>query len=347
MPAPSLLDTFPEELLERILYFCVVAAPVPQASRPSWQPQRRRAYTRLTPLLVCKTFYRIALPHYYHTVHLTTPEQSSCLRAILRRYTYLARGVRRLVVTCIVSDTSPAMRLCTGLTALDVTLDPYAESDSFCDALETLGNISFFTLRKQHNTYLTMQSIRRFMTRIAATIVSWPCLVSLLPFHLSSQLNCSTQESANLAFRVSDDDGPVSSIAQALSFAPSLRSFSTEMPSLWNEAILRISHNPKLEKIVLGGEDVGRGGGLYMVQARKHPRLAELIKIGTYVIIYLLVSSVFDDGGLRRPIIRTRAHTMIVPPKMASSLSEAVKGSPAPNPHVARHRSLKRGGRFH
>ncbi|KAF8915692.1 hypothetical protein CPB85DRAFT_1292859 [Mucidula mucida] len=311
MAAPSLLDTFPEELLERILYFCVVAAPVPQASRPSWQPQRRRAYTRLTPLLVCKTFYRIALPHYYHTVHLTTPEQSSCLRAILRRYTYLARGVRRLVVTCIVSDTSPAMRLCTGLTALDVTLDPYAESDSFCDALETLGNISFFTLRKQHNTYLTMQSIRRFMTRIAATIVSWPCL-----------------ESANLAFRVSDDDGPVSSIAQALSFAPSLRSFSTEMPSLWNEAILRISHNPKLEKIVLGGEDVGRGGGLYMVQARKHPRLAELIKIGT-------------------PIIRTRAHTMIVPPKMASSLSEAVKGSPAPNPQVARHRSLKRGGRFY
>ncbi|KAF9019787.1 hypothetical protein BDZ89DRAFT_1072712 [Hymenopellis radicata] len=308
MSLPSLLDTFPEELLERILYFCVVAAPDPQASRPSWQPQRRRAYTRLTPLLICKSFYRIALPHYYHTVHLTTPEQSSCLRTLLRRRTYLARSVRRLVVTCVASDTSPAMRLCTGLTALDVTLDPYADSESFCDTLETLEKMTCFTLRKQHNIYLTMPSVRRFMTRIAATIASWPRL-----------------ESANLAFRLSDDDGPVSGIAQALSFAPSLRSFSTEVPSLWNEAILRISHNPKLEKIVLGGEDAARGGGLYMVQARKHPRLAELIKNGT-------------------PMIRTRAHTMIVPPKMVSSLSEVVKG--APTPQVARHRSLKKGGRF-
>lgn len=186
MPALSILEVFPEELLERLLYFCVVASPHAKPSRPRWLSSRTTSqqstpYTRLTPLLVCSTFYRIALPHYYHTIHLTTPAHSSCLSNLHRR-PCLSRTVRHLVITCVSSETHHALRLCSGLTALDITLDPYIslpESHAFCDALQTLQGITSFTLRKQHDIYLTMPSVKQFMTRIAGAIAFWPHLVRL------------------------------------------------------------------------------------------------------------------------------------------------------------------------
>ncbi|PBK78953.1 hypothetical protein ARMGADRAFT_1093624, partial [Armillaria gallica] len=146
-------------------------------------------------------------------------------------------------------------------------------------------------------------------------------------------------ESAHLAFRISDDSpaaqprGPISTITHALSLAPSLHTFSTQLPSLWNEAILCVSRNPRLERIRLGGSDhedgcgIISGGGLYMIQTRKHPRLAELIRNGT-------------------PMIRSRAHTMTS--QSLAALSHATAGDKkddAPMTHIVRHHSLKRHGR--
>ena len=101
-------------------------------------------------------------------------------------------------------------------------------------------------------------------------------------------------------------EGPISSLTHALTTRPKLRTFCTLLPSLWNESILRISSNPNLECIVLGdGSSSTRlreqthvvrsnnfehdgsygivGSGLFLMQARKHARLSDLIRAGTYV----------------------------------------------------------------
>lgn len=156
------------------------------------------------------------------------------------------------------------------------------------------------------------------------------------PFYLA-------QEHADIVFRMSDDSGttvtnamkpiqqgPITLLTEALSTSPNLHTFSTLLPSLWNEAILRVSTNPSLQRIMLGdGIHVGSGRngpsslrplavqwtakdfyaapvsaslpsqssplfseptnqgimgtGLFMLQAKKHARLTELIRSGTYV----------------------------------------------------------------
>lgn len=107
---------------------------------------------------------------------------------------------------------------------------------------------------------------------------------------------------------------PITALTLALSTRPKLHTFSTLLPSIWNEAILRVSNNPALERIILGGgsqeQTHGRGvtwsskdfyaapvgatmpaapafegsiagTGLFLMQARKHTRLSELIRAGT------------------------------------------------------------------
>lgn len=114
--------------------------------------------------------------------------------------------------------------------------------------------------------------------------------------------------------------GPITAMTHSLSTRPKLHTFSTLLPSVWNESILRVSTNPALERIILGdGQSVysrgntwsgtdfyaapvsasipvgpyfdsgnhGQGSilgtGLFLMQARKHARLSELIRAGTYV----------------------------------------------------------------
>lgn len=164
--------------------------------------------------------------------------------------------------------------------------------------------------------------------------------------HSSSNL----QELADVAFRLSDDtgiapstarlhqsspelQGPISSLTHALTTRPKLRTFCTLLPSLWNESILRISSNPNLECIVLGDgasrlreqthvrktdsnfEHDGSygivGTGLFLMQARKHARLSDLIRAGTYVFLHSLVFfSLYLTSLLSRSIMRTRAQTL-------------------------------------
>ncbi|KAK0186464.1 hypothetical protein F5146DRAFT_1065994 [Armillaria mellea] len=288
------LDSFPEELIERILSYL------------SWVPVQtgsttpRPVCSRLAPLLVCKAFYRISLSHFYHTIHLTRPTQPANLLAALHHYPWLSRYVRRIVITGIFDGADQVFRWCSHVKALDITLDPRFPDQAYCpavermcDSLEALDTVTHLTIRKPARLYLTHAGVKRLIVRLASAITGWIDL-----------------ESAHLAFRISDNSpaaqprGPISTITHALSLAPSL-------PSLWNEAILCVSRNPRLERIRLGGSDrddgcgIISGGGLYMIQTRKHPRLAELIRNGT-------------------PMIRSRAHTMTS--QSLAALSHATAG---------------------
>lgn len=120
-------------------------------------------------------------------------------------------------------------------------------------------------------------------------------------------------------------EGPATTLTRSLSTRPKLHTLSTLLPSVWNESILRVSRNPALERIILddgvGGRDASysRGGpwlakdlyaapvaamipssptmegahgipstGLFFLQAKKHPRLCELIRAGTYVELFII-----------------------------------------------------------
>ncbi|KAG7440749.1 uncharacterized protein BT62DRAFT_937725 [Guyanagaster necrorhizus] len=332
------LDSFPEELVERILSYCVVASQAPAVSSPAWAPGQppsaavRPVCSRLAPLLVCKAFYRISLPHFYHTIHLTRPSQPAHLLSTLHHYPWLSRYVRRVVITGIFDGADQVFRRCRHVKALDITLDPRFPEQAYCpaverlcDSLEALDAVTHLTIRKPARLYLTHAGVKRLIFRLASAITGWIDL-----------------QYAHLAFRISDDSvsppaaqprGPISTITHALSLAPSLHTFSTQLPSLWNEAILSVSQNPCLERIVLGGTDyedgcgIISGGGLYMIQTRKHPRLAELIRNGT-------------------PIIRSRAHTVTSQPlTVLSYTASRDKKDDTPTPHIVRHHSLKRHGR--
>ena len=111
--------------------------------------------------------------------------------------------------------------------------------------------------------------------------------------------------------------GPITQLSNALARAPNLHTFTTQLPSVWNAAILNISTNPCLERIVFSDgsfesafpddpfqvhvspphtssppwrttpviSSTANGGiygsGLFLMEARKHPRLSQLIREGT------------------------------------------------------------------
>ena len=102
--------------------------------------------------------------------------------------------------------------------------------------------------------------------------------------------------------------GPIARLTHALSTRPKLHSFAAHLPSTWSNAILRVGTNKRLERIVLsdGRSDICiipeitgamfsapttehhhqhgvLGSGLFMMEARKHVKLIELIRAGTYV----------------------------------------------------------------
>lgn len=140
-----------------------------------------------------------------------------------------------------------------------------------------------------------------------------------MPFRLSDDsstgINPALSSSIPPVLRV--HHAPITALTLALSTRPKLHTFSTLLPSVWNEAILRVSNNPALERIILGDGSVGvreqtygrgvtwsskdfyaapvgasmpsapvfegsiAGTGLFLMQARKHTRLSELIRFGT------------------------------------------------------------------
>ena len=139
----------------------------------------------------------------------------------------------------------------------------------------------------------------------------------------------------------------MANLTRALATRPRLHTLATMLPNVWNEAMLRVSENPALERIVLAdgvgaGPAQARGAtwagarafyaapvaaalpapapaaasegvyggsiqctGLFFAQAKKHQRLCELIRAGTYVSI---LCAVVYERLLTRLVLFVQVH---------------------------------------
>ncbi|KAJ7621285.1 hypothetical protein FB45DRAFT_928873 [Roridomyces roridus] len=270
--------SFPEELLESILFDAVVGPSYPHARTP-WHRDHHShgahttpTRTRLAPLLVCRAFHRIGLPLFYDTLVLHTPSQSAnCLRA-LRAQPHLARAVRTLVLPAPSSADAQVLALLRcGLRALDITL-PSSTPDGLPEALRQLRGLHSISIRKSSGTYLSTPHARVVLGAISEAVAASPALTS-----------------ASTSFPLSSDPALVPLVA-ALASAPRLTSLLTPVPTFWGPALPTIAANPALTRISLGDEPQGHhrrpvlGTSLFLAEARKHPRLADLIRAGTAVV---------------------------------------------------------------
>ena len=191
------LADVPEEILERILALILVQSPEP--SRASWHPYQTPPTASpnvISPLLVCRSWLRIATPiHYRHPV-LRTPRHVELLLRALRHTPSLAPCVRSLHLHA----TSPALRdlipMCSMLDTLDVTVDnadstltvttgviPAADATrdrgvvEFCEAFAKTRRIRHLVIRK--NAYLTQPNAIYIFEQLAKAVTRWQKLVSL------------------------------------------------------------------------------------------------------------------------------------------------------------------------
>ncbi|KAI0764967.1 hypothetical protein C8Q74DRAFT_1318493 [Fomes fomentarius] len=253
---PLTLHDIPEEILERIFALAIVA-PLPDAPYP-------RHPNIISPLLVCRSWLRIATPvHYRHPI-LRTPRHAELLLRALRHTPELAPCVRSLHVHA----TSPALRdivpLCYNLDTLDITVDNAGEGPrgsavvDFCEAFMRTRSIRHLVIRK--NAYLTQPNAIHVFEQLAKAISRWPKL-----------------ETVNVAFRLSPSPA-ASALTQALAAAPRLHTLQTQLPAVWNTTLLDIAQNPALARIVLSPRPELAGAHLFIAEAKRHPRLLELFR---------------------------------------------------------------------
>lgn len=134
------------------------------------------------------------------------------------------------------------------------------------DLAGTENGLKELVVRKPQNVYLTHQRAKAIIGALAKVVES-----------------ASALEAVHIAFRLSDDpvppgsrrqgsdmasaiEGPIAALTRAVSLCSSLHTVTTHLPSIWNQAILRMSTNDALERIVLlgpGGQpvNIGEDGG--------------------------------------------------------------------------------------
>jgi len=217
------------------------------------------------------------------------------------------------------------------------------DAEDFCEGIKYITHsLTHLALRKPNNVYLTQPKPKYVVGEIAKAMRDWDNLeLADVAFRLSDDSGIAPS-SARLHQSLPELQGPISSLTHALTTRPKLRTFCTLLPSLWNETILRISSNPNLECIVLGDgasrlreqthvrkidsnfEHDGSygivGTGLFLMQARKHARLSDLIRAGT-------------------SIMRTRAQTL----GHASSPSPSPPRSHSPYNNCVRSHNVSSG----
>ncbi|EIW55719.1 uncharacterized protein TRAVEDRAFT_59954 [Trametes versicolor FP-101664 SS1] len=307
---PLTLAHVPEEILERILALILVQSPE-SSPRPSWHPYTNPNNAAghaniISPLLVCRAWLRIATPiHYRHPV-LRTPRHAELLLRALRHTPDLALCVRSLHLHA----TSPALRdivpRCAYLHTLDITVDnadaqPGASGRDrnvvdFCEGfMQTRSSIRHLIIRK--NAYLTQPNATYVFEQLAKAIVRWHKL-----------------ETVNVAFRLSPSPA-ATALTQALAAAPRLHTLHTQLPAVWNTTLLDIAQNPSLVRIVLFPAPEHAGAHLFLAEAKRHPRLVDLIRAGT-------APAAPHPAGRAAPHIsfslagnaRARAASSVVPP---------------------------------
>lgn len=197
--------SFPEELLERILALSVVA-PLLQTSRPHWHKPSDPGTAirgRLASLLVCKKFYRISTPLFYHTIHISSPAQlHRLLSNALRRNRYLATYVRRLVFAGVWAEGGELIAMCSrNIKMLDITLDMTQlapgvntnrdvrdlDAEDFCEGIKYITHsLTHLALRKPNNVYLTQPKPKYVLGEVAKAMRYWDNLVKVIPLFLPS-----------------------------------------------------------------------------------------------------------------------------------------------------------------
>lgn len=121
----------------------------------------------------------------------------------------------------------------------------------------------------------------------------------------------------------------------ALAHAPSLRVVHAELPAVWNTALLQISANPSLAAIRLSPAPPVAGAHMFLAEARKHARLAELIESGTPQPVFSAREGRrVSVGGAPQPRGtsahgRVRAHTTVAVSSAGSASSSRYGGAPS------------------
>jgi len=91
------------------------------------------------------------------------------------------------------------------------------------------------------------------------------------------------QECVNIKFRFASD-ATTSPFVSALTTAPNLKTVRAQLPAVWNDTLLTVSQNPNIRCISLSPDKELVGSHLFLMEAKKHDRLMELIRAGTPVI---------------------------------------------------------------
>ena len=120
------------------------------------------------------------------------------------------------------------------------------------------------------------------------------------------------QECVNINFRFAPDS-TTSSFVSALTTAPNLKTVRAQLPALWNDTLLIISQNPSLQCISLSPDKELVGSHLFLMEAKKHDRLMELIEAGT-------------------PVMRNKSHSSSSPP---SPILTGISPGPSAEPRIA------------
>ncbi|KAH9915996.1 uncharacterized protein B0H18DRAFT_1039517 [Fomitopsis serialis] len=278
------LSTMPEELLERILAFAVTPSSPSAPHRPSWHVATPNATKsgiapHATSLLVSRKWLRIATPAFYRHIVLRSDRQTATLAYSLCTNPELGRWVRSIRVEGTYQILPDVVRFCPALEEFDMTVDsgpsgppaPIVSSQRpptvdaavvrFCTSLSCMHRLRNLVIRK--NAYLTLPGPTHIFEELGKAIRRWKYL-----------------ECVQIAFRFSPSPASAS-FAASLASAPRLRTVSALLPTVWNTALLEISQNPSLERIHIGPRSELVASQLFMTEARKYPRLMELITTGT------------------------------------------------------------------
>ena len=187
------LSTMPEELLERILAFAVTPA-LPQRSSPSLK--KLGVAPHVAPLLVSRTWLRIATPTFYRHITLRSDKQTALLAQSLRRNPELGRWVRGIRAEGTYSRLLDVIQYCPALEEFDMTVDngpsnlqmahlssqrPPAVDAAvvrFCNSFSYMRRLRHLVIRK--NAYLTLPGPTHVFEQLGKAIRGWKYLVSTI-----------------------------------------------------------------------------------------------------------------------------------------------------------------------
>ena len=153
----------------------------------------------------------------------------------------------------------------------------------FSESLMGMRKIKSLVVRK--DAYLTQEKPQHLMSQLSNAITAWTSLVSFIfpAKKLHSKVNTvEYQECVNIKFRFASD-ATTSSFVSALATAPNLKTVRAQLPAVWNDTLLTISQNPNVRCISLSPDKELIGSHLFLMEAKKHDRLMELITAGTPV----------------------------------------------------------------